>query len=166
MTVSLPLAKQHLRVDHDDENALITAYLAAAVAWVENYTGKKLTRGAVTQEESAFGCYITLFRGPAPASVTVAYTDSDGAGQTIADGLVVKNRLYPNETWPSIATNTPITVTYTAGYTLTPSDLDNAVLLLVGHWYANREAVNVGNIVAELPFAVEALCRPYRDVLV
>ena len=29
--------------------------------------------------------------------------------------------------------------------------------LLIGHWYANREAVNVGNIVSELPFAVETL---------
>jgi len=35
-------------------------------------------------------------------------------------------------------------------------------LLLVGHWYSNREAVNIGNITSEVPLAVEALLQPYR----
>lgn len=37
-----------------------------------------------------------------------------------------------------------------------------AMLLIIGHWYANREAVNIGNIVAEIPMGTEALLRPYR----
>lgn len=40
-------------------------------------------------------------------------------------------------------------------------NVDVAMLLLVGHWYANREAVNTGTTSA-LPFAVEALLQPYR----
>ncbi len=37
-----------------------------------------------------------------------------------------------------------------------------AMLLLIGHWYANREAVNVGNITSELPLGVEALLMQHR----
>ncbi|MCU6671165.1 head-tail connector protein [Enterobacteriaceae bacterium H4N4] len=41
-------------------------------------------------------------------------------------------------------------------------DVKAAMLLLIGHWYANREAVNINNITSAVPFAVEALLQPYR----
>jgi len=41
-------------------------------------------------------------------------------------------------------------------------DIETAMLMLIAHWYANREAVNVGNITSSLDFAVEALLQPYR----
>lgn len=41
-------------------------------------------------------------------------------------------------------------------------DVKAAMLLLIGHWYANRESVAVGQTVAEVPFAVESLLQPYR----
>lgn len=55
-----------------------------------------------------------------------------------------------------------------AGYSEDPDsillteDVKAAMLLLIGHWYANRETVIVGDTVAEVPFAVEALLQPYR----
>ncbi|BBI43971.1 MULTISPECIES: head-tail connector protein [Pseudomonas syringae group] len=36
-------------------------------------------------------------------------------------------------------------------------DVEQAVLLMVGHWYANREAVVIGTITSEVPLAVERL---------
>ena len=36
-------------------------------------------------------------------------------------------------------------------------DVKQAILLLVGHWYANRESVVVGTISAEVPMGVPAL---------
>ena len=164
MTVTLALAKQHLRVDGTDEDTVITGYLAAAVAWVENYTGKKLVRGQVTQETSALETPLALSWGPSPADLSVSYTDADDAAQTFTDATIVLGRAYA--TWPTPKSDTPITLTYTAGFATTPSDLDSAVLLMTGHFYANREAVNVGSTVSEMPLAVEALCRPYRSVLV
>lgn len=35
-------------------------------------------------------------------------------------------------------------------------------LLLVGHWYANRESGVVGLVAAELPLSTQALWRPHR----
>ncbi|KPY88956.1 head-tail connector protein [Pseudomonas syringae pv. tagetis] len=36
-------------------------------------------------------------------------------------------------------------------------DVVQAVLLMVGHWYANREAVVIGGAPAEVPLAVDRL---------
>ncbi|MCK6678252.1 head-tail connector protein [Enterobacter asburiae] len=41
-------------------------------------------------------------------------------------------------------------------------DILLALLLLVGHWYENREQVNVGNIVTTFPFGFDSLLEPYR----
>lgn len=41
-------------------------------------------------------------------------------------------------------------------------DLTTAMLLLIGHWFVNREAVVIGSITAELPMAVQALIGPYQ----
>ncbi|EOV9595182.1 head-tail connector protein [Cronobacter dublinensis] len=41
-------------------------------------------------------------------------------------------------------------------------DIEMAMLMLIGHWYANREVVNVGNVTSALAFSTEALLQPYR----
>ncbi|HHJ4580938.1 TPA: head-tail connector protein [Citrobacter freundii] len=41
-------------------------------------------------------------------------------------------------------------------------DIEMAMLMLIAHWYANREAVNVGNITSALVLSTEALLQPYR----
>lgn len=41
-------------------------------------------------------------------------------------------------------------------------DVEQAVLLLVGHWYANREAVVTGTISTAVPLAVDRLLWPRK----
>lgn len=41
-------------------------------------------------------------------------------------------------------------------------DITTAMLLLIAHWYAHREAVVVGTITSEVPMAVASLLQPYR----
>ncbi len=36
------------------------------------------------------------------------------------------------------------------------------MLLLIGHFYENREIIITGASVAEVPYAVDALLNPYR----
>lgn len=45
---------------------------------------------------------------------------------------------------------------------LLDDDITTAMLLLIGHWYANRESVVVGTITSEMPMAVDSLISPYR----
>lgn len=42
--------------------------------------------------------------------------------------------------------------------------IQQGMLLLVGHWYVNREDVVIGTIATALPRATEFLWRPYRWV--
>lgn len=169
MSVNLSLAKSHCRVTSSSEDTIITAYLNAAIAWVENYTHKKLTAAtAVVQEFSAFPADMNgkpggflLAWGPSPASIEVNYTDEAGGAQTIDETQIVRNMVYPaaDSEWPTMQENSAITLEYTAGYTTTPADLDAAVLLLVGEYYDNRSA---GMASAATTAAVQSLCEPFR----
>jgi hypothetical protein len=44
-----------------------------------------------------------------------------------------------------------------------PTPLDHARLLLVSHWYANREATLVGVSATPLPFGVADIVNDWRD---
>jgi len=161
--VTLALAKQHLEYEASDRDDLINQYIAAAASWIENYTGKALTVGAVTDELEAFGAYIVPSRGPFISLTSIAYTDTDDASATVTGSKVVSGRIYaPTTGWPVIAENTPVTVTYQAGYATVPADLVSAQLLLIGEYFANREA---GSAAPSVAAAVENLCRPYRALM-
>ena len=41
-------------------------------------------------------------------------------------------------------------------------DVKAAMLLLIGHWYENRETVSVGQAATDIPFTVESLLQPYK----
>ena len=44
-----------------------------------------------------------------------------------------------------------------------PTMLQQAVLLIAGHWYNQREAVS-GVQMAEVPYTLQALIKPYRKL--
>lgn len=157
MSVTLTTAKAHLRKTASDEDTIITAYLNAATAWIERFTGKKLTAGSVTETFIDFGDYIELGYLPANSVTSITYTDADGASDTVADSRLRDGRIYPPTIgWPSYETYSTITVVYNAGYATTPTELEQAQLLLVGHFYQYRDEN------APIPQAVEALCGPFR----
>lgn len=41
-------------------------------------------------------------------------------------------------------------------------DIEMAMLMLIAHWYANRETVSTGSSTSALEFSTEALLQPYR----
>jgi hypothetical protein len=47
-------------------------------------------------------------------------------------------------------------------YLLLDDAVTTAMLLLIGHWYENREAAVIGATATDLPLAVDALIIPYR----
>lgn len=87
------------------------------------------------------------------------YVDTDGS-----PGRVV---LRTAANWPTaLRVGNAIQITYQAGYgnygTDMPPQLVQAIKLLLGHWYAVRETVNIGNISTELPWMVAAILGPHR----
>lgn len=176
--VTLAEAKRQVRVRHDDEDALITSLIAAATAHIESTLDLSLMTQTWALTLDAFSDAIELFRGPVQDIVSVQYSDEDGLTQTVsvddytADLLGRRYWVVLNSdtSWPDIldAVNA-VTVTYTAGFDELPAryaDLKHAILLLVGHWFENRGAGEVGHLVSELPFAVSALLQPHRLVTV
>ncbi|HEY8593306.1 MAG TPA: head-tail connector protein [Sphingomicrobium sp.] len=171
--VSLAQAKAWLRVESEDEDALISGLVRAAVRHIERATGKKLVQRIVSQVAAGFPSRgLRLWYGPAAEMLSVDYDDGAGAAQVLTDFRLVEGagaQLLPayNSAWPSAAAGAgSVRLQYVAGYDPTelPPELTQAALMLVAHWYMNREAVNVGNITTELPLGVEALIEPFRPI--
>jgi uncharacterized phiE125 gp8 family phage protein len=167
MTVTLTQAKAQLRVTHSDEDTYITDLIARAKAWVERYIAQPIAVSTVVDTFLEFGDYLLLTRGPFAELTTIAYVDSEGEDAEIdieaTPPRVQDGRIYPPTTgWPAITTYSTITVTYTAGFETTPPEIDQAMLLLIGHWYQNREGVVVGATNETLEYAIEALAGPFR----
>ncbi|SNS53293.1 phage conserved hypothetical protein, phiE125 gp8 family [Sphingomonas laterariae] len=172
--VTLSEAKAHLRVFDSSEDDLIRGLIITAREWIEGYTGQLLVRGQVSQSFDRWANPLRLRAWPIAigAQAVVSYVDPEGGDQMVASSRLSAGsrpaRLSPvlGALWPAAApVADAITVTVNAGYadrTAVPRSLRQAMLLLIGHWFANREAVNIGNITSDIPMTVEALAHPHR----
>jgi len=65
------------------------------------------------------------------------------------------------ETWTNRKLVTVLPETVENHLVITKS-IEQGALLLIGHWYANRESVAVGVSVSEMPLATKSLWLPHR----
>ncbi len=155
------------------EDGLLGTLISAAREYCEAYTGRALGTQTVELYLDEFPTNAVVLPSPPLQSVTsVKYKDFDGTETTVASADYIVDtdgwtgRIVPayGVSWPSFTAYpvNPIKVRYVAGYTTLPAAIKQAILLLVGHWYANREAVLVGSISKQVEFSVHALLTPYR----
>jgi uncharacterized phiE125 gp8 family phage protein len=166
--LSLTIVKEHLRVDHADDDSILTRYLSA---------GKLYAEGKITGPIDSAASRVKYFDSlgemalePRLVSVeSITYLDDDGAEQTLAASvyqvitstMVGKVILAYDQSWPSHrAQSDSVTVTYTAGFATVPVDLEQAILMYVGHLYANAESTAPIEL-TNVPQAVDALLSPY-----
>lgn len=174
LPVTLEQAKAHCRVDGTDEDGLIGSLIAAATGHLDGWNGI-LGRCLVTQTwRQDFDRLERELRLPMPAAsiVSITYVDATGIESTFE---VPTHALKAEElgsfvdvgctVLPPPATNTRVGVTFIAGSAPdeVAAPIRQALLLLIGHWYANREAV-APTTLKELPMAVSSLLAPYRRV--
>ncbi|MBI4923911.1 MAG: phage head-tail connector protein [Devosia nanyangense] len=150
--VTLAEAKAWCRIDAGDEDALVTALIAAARLHVESMTGRALI------EQS----WRLVLDGPkgrvvplplVPVMAVIAATADDAA---IAVELQGDSVLLPAEGFRTLS------IDYTAGYggpTDVPQDLKQALLALVAFWFENRDATAHG-----APMGFDRLIAGYRRV--
>jgi hypothetical protein len=118
---------------------------------------------------------ICLMRSPLIAVSSISYYDAAGVQQTLTAGTDygVDATSCPGRVFPAPGTNWPATqdrpgavlVTYTAGYATQnaiPATMLQAMRLLIGHWFENREAVTLQTNSAELPMGVQFLLDKVR----
>lgn len=178
--LTLDEVKDHCRVDGNDHDDVLSSLILAAQSHLDGYAGT-LGRALISQEWSieceAWGV-VRLPLDPFIEITSIEYTDMDGTKQTVADsvykvdvrvtGVYLGGRA--SASWPTSRDgDEPITITWRAGYGAkddVPDAIRQAALLLVGHWFENREAVIVGTIASPLPFAVDALLAPHRRAVI
>lgn len=178
--VSLTEAKAHLRVDFTDDDALITALIGAATSHAERFTGRafidqtwELTVDEFPDNE------IEIPNPPLIEVVSIKYDDGDGNEVPLdADEYVVDDQSEPGWVLPSSEGVWPssfdginaVRIRYRAGYLNSdspqtenvPADIKAAIKLYIGTLYANREHIVIGQTAMQMPWACEALLRPYR----
>lgn len=171
--ILLDEAKAHCRVDITDDDALITALIIAAREYVEEQTARQLITATWVRHLDCFPAgVIELPRPPLISVGAITYIDPNGVIQTLdpsqytVDIWTEPGRLLPafGLSWPSHRRGpSSVAIPYQAGYgaagTAVPRSLRQAMLLLIGGWYENRESVITDNRIATdiVPMGVDAL---------
>lgn len=164
--LSIGDAKEHLRVTHSMEDSLIASLVEAATAWLDGWNGVL----GVALEAQTWEMTLDAFPagemciplGPVVSIEAIEYTDANGDGQTIppADYQAQGGRVRHKNGWPSINDEMGgVRVRFIAG-SGTPDGIKHVTRLLIGHWYANREAA--GDKIQAIPMAVNMLIAPVK----
>lgn len=160
-------AKNHARIDHTDDDALVDRLINQAVGFIEGPNGY-----AISLREQAYKMYMEAFPSeidiplhPVKSvdSITYELSGTQTFSSTLyeVDAICGRVRLLSGESWPSIDTvYNPITVNFTVGYDTLPEELKGAVYMLVAHWYDHPEAA-AGSML-EIPFGVSAILEQHR----
>lgn len=177
---ALPLEafKAHLRLgtgfgEEDLQDSVLTGFLRAALAAIENRTGKALLQRDFTWLVSAWRHPDRADLPIAPVTNLIALRQLDVAGaamvlatdtlRLVSDSL--QSRLYPRAgSLPRLDGGDQLEITLTAGFAESwqdlPRDLAQAVLMLAAHYYEYRDdtALHGGC----MPFGVVSLIERYR----
>ena len=177
LAVSLADMKLHLRVDHSEDDALITTLILAATRSAESFMEKSIspdTEYTLTLDSFPSGDTITLMYGPVISVDSLSYVDSDGVTQVLtenSDFRVDLNNDLPRiqnigDSWPDTYERVnAVTIVYTTGFATVPDDIVVGIKMLVSHLYENRQDVITGMNASEIPFASKHLFLPYKQYL-
>lgn len=175
--ISLTEAKNHLRVDISSDNTLINSLIKAVRQFTESYLNKCLISQSWYQyHDFNFPNYIELLKNPVQSITEITYTDGAGATQILDTSVYSfdKNRKPAtifraySKVWPTTRLdNNVVRIEFVAGFgdagSSVPEPIRQAMLLLIGHLYENREDVSPLNMI-KVPMGYEALLSPYRLV--
>ena len=174
--LSVANAKQQLQIEPDDtaRDAQIAGFVAAAHRFVEARIDRPLLRQSRRTHLFGFPSGRVWLGSGADLTVdAVHYFDAAGTEQLLAtnqyfvDAVSQPAAIHAAGSWPATTTRPgAVTIDWTAGWanaSAVPEDIVQALCLLVGHWFENREAVIVGTISGPVAFAVDALLEPYLD---
>ncbi len=161
LAVSIGECKAFLRLDRDDEDAVLAGFVRTAMGLCEAFTGQWLIVRGGEQRISGGNAWQRLLARPVVAITGVG----TAAGALPGDGYEADIDA-AGAGWVRL-TGTgdgPATVTFRAGlapdWNGLPEPLRQGLIRLVAHMFTHRDAVDAG----AAPSAVAALWRPYRHV--
>lgn len=173
--VSLEEAKDHLRVTDTNSDADIARKLRASTDFCQRSIGghkqfMEATYDLVMEDFPPRDGKLELPLPPLRSITSVTYITSTGGTTTMpsTDFITVTPTDEPgfiepafSATWPSPREQAnAVTVRFVAGYDTeqgVPDTIKQAIMLMLGHFYVNREAVVTGTIATEVDLAVKQL---------
>lgn len=177
LPVTLTAAKAHVRVDSNDDDATLTGFIEAAVAYAERFMGRALvdqTFELTLDAVPAGGAPVKLPRPPLIEVLEVAAVDSAGnetplTGYRVDTAQAPGRLLAPASGWPQ---GSGLRIRYRAGYIRmegsppaavgdVPADINAALMLYVGSLYMQRETLAIGTV-SVVPWSAEQLLRNHR----
>lgn len=173
--ISLAEAKAFLRVDsdYDDDDSYITSLIGVATNVVEQFTRRRLITQTYNIYYDEFSPFMDLQVGNVANVTHVKYYDTDNTLQTLdTSEYDVDIRVKPGRIYQAEDGNFPDTyeransveVEFVVGSAA--SDVEDAIkqamYIVIGRYYENRQDVVMGTQVNELPLMVEHLLTPYR----
>ena len=175
--VTLAEAKQHLRVEHDDDDDIIQALIAGSRIHVETQTRRALitqTWRLVARRLAGGRTGSRCCRCRSPNSSRRASTRrtarrrrsilrrSRSTRPRRPRGSALRAARLPVPERKVAGIEIDVTCGYGDAGEDVPEPLRQAIRLLVAHWYENRGVVAVDQAIAVLPQTVAALIAPYR----
>jgi len=173
--LSLEEIEDHLRLSETStgaEDAVLLFFLTAARRYCERVQGRAYLEQVwrLTLDDFPRAEYIELPRSPLVGVSALVYYGTGGTAHTMtAANYYVDTESEPGrvhlqygESWPSetLRPANGVAVTYTAGYgsvpTAVPSEVKQAIKLLIGHMYERRESSDIKEVY-RMPDGAEAL---------
>lgn len=165
MADAIDAAKDYLRLDGSDDDALVAGLVAGAIERCETAIGEILVIRSIRETLAAQGAWRWLGAGPVRSIASVTALAQDGQEIVLAAAdyeIDIDSAARGRIRMRTLPGATRIVVRYSAGqsdgWAGIPIGLRHGVLRLVAHWYAYREA----EAVPALPAAVAALWAPAR----
>ena len=175
--ITLAEVRAQLRVEHTDDDTLLTRLIAVAVAYTDVMGA--LGHAMISQKwgqwvNSTPPQSVKLILGPVIQVNAVKYYDTDGDLQTdTLSNYQVTGTSFASYVEPAEGFDWPVTqeradairIEYTIGYgeatTDIPDTLRHALMLLVGHWYDNRENTAMDKL-SNIPYGFDMLVDMHR----
>lgn len=164
--VTLARAKTWLKVETDDEDALITALIGSARARAEWHTGRAFVTQGWTLWLDRPGDCIALPLPPLVSVASVTLYDADDAAHVLATDQyrvdVPGARVIFPGVHPGLRARNAAAIAFTAGYgdaADVPAPIGSAILLLMAQLYEHR-----GDHAAPMSDQALALLAPYRAI--
>lgn len=187
VTVEEAIRQCRITIDAGDTVALaevtdlLEAYIAAAWRLLNGWDGllgRCVGAQEVRQDFDAFASCLPLPLGPVGDDIEIVWRNAAGDEdivdpeeyrvKTDAAGRTAVHFRAGFSAPADMASEQSVSITYTAGEEDVPAPIKQAILLMVGAWYENREETVIGVSVSSLPnaVAVDRLIHPYRRTLV
>jgi len=176
--ITLAQLKNFIRVDFTTDDDLITALITSARMLVEQFIGQALITKSLKTYFYDFeawdteGTYYNLVLpfSPVTAVSAVKIVGVNGVETATTDfvstGLEVKNIRVNRILSLTSGTNQGYIVEYTAANAAIAEPIKQAIKMLAGEMYENRQDSAVDVSISSLPYSVTAILRPYKKTFI